>query len=69
MMSLLQAIAIILVVSFISLGVRPGLIIALSIPLTLAIVFPIMKLAGIDMQRILARARSLSRLALSSMMQ
>ena len=52
MMSLLQAIAIILVVSFISLGVRPGLIIALSIPLTLAIVFPIMELAGIDMQRI-----------------
>ena len=51
--SLLQAIAIILVVSFISLGVRPGLIsVALSIPLTLAIVFPIMKMAGIDMQRI-----------------
>ena len=38
--------------SFISLGVRPGLIIALSIPLTLAIVFPIMQMAGIDMQRI-----------------
>ncbi len=52
MTSLLQAIGIILVVSFISLGVRPGLIIALSIPLTLAIVFPIMQLAGIDMQRI-----------------
>jgi multidrug efflux pump subunit AcrB len=52
MTSLLQAIAIILVVSFISLGVRPGLIVALSIPLTLAIVFPIMKMAGIDMQRI-----------------
>jgi multidrug efflux pump len=52
MTSLLQAIGIILVVSFISLGVRPGLIIALSIPLTLAIVFPIMKMAGIDMQRI-----------------
>jgi multidrug efflux pump subunit AcrB len=52
MSSLLQAIAIILVVSFISLGVRPGLIIALSIPLTLAIVFPIMQIAGIDMQRI-----------------
>jgi multidrug efflux pump subunit AcrB len=52
MTSLLQAIAIILVVSFISLGVRPGLIIALSIPLTLAIVFPIMQIAGIDMQRI-----------------
>jgi multidrug efflux pump len=52
MTSLWQAIAIILVTSFISLGVRAGLIIALSIPLTLAIVFPIMQLAGIDMQRI-----------------
>ena len=52
MTSLWQAIAIILVVSFISLGVRPGLVIALSIPLTLAIVFSIMELAGIDMQRI-----------------
>ena len=52
MTSLLQAIAIITVVSFISLGIRPGLIIALAIPLTLAIVFPIMEIAGIDMQRI-----------------
>lgn len=52
MTSLWQAVAIILIVSFISLGVRPGLIIALSIPLTLAIVFAIMDLAAIDMQRI-----------------
>jgi len=52
MTSLLQAVAIILVVSFISLGVRPGLIVALSIPLTLAIVFSIMGLMDIDMQRI-----------------
>jgi multidrug efflux pump subunit AcrB len=52
MVSLVQAIAIIMVVSFISLGVRPGLIIALAIPFTLAIVFPIMGLAHIDMQRI-----------------
>jgi multidrug efflux pump subunit AcrB len=52
MTSLWQAIAIILVVSFISLGVRPGLIIALSIPLTLAVVFSLMELTGIDMQRI-----------------
>ncbi|MBV9980079.1 efflux RND transporter permease subunit [Bradyrhizobium sp.] len=52
MVSLVQAIAIILAVSFISLGVRPGLIIALAIPFTLAIVFPIMGLAHIDMQRI-----------------
>ncbi|WP_296205345.1 efflux RND transporter permease subunit [uncultured Hyphomicrobium sp.] len=52
MSSLWQAVAIILVVSFISLGVRAGLIIAISIPLTLAIVFAVMELAGIDMQRI-----------------
>ena len=50
--SLMQAIGIIMVVSFISLGVRPGLIIALAIPFTLAIVFPIMGLLSIDMQRI-----------------
>jgi len=52
MTSLWQAIAIILAVSFISLGIRPGLVIALSIPLTLAIVFSIMDLVHIDMQRI-----------------
>ena len=52
MTSLWQAIAIILAVSFISLGLRPGLVIALAIPLTLAIVFSVMELAGIDMQRI-----------------
>ena len=50
--SLWQAIAIILAVSFVSLGVRAGLVVALSIPLTLAIVFPIMQLLGIDLQRI-----------------
>jgi multidrug efflux pump len=52
MTSLWQAIAIILAVSFISLGVRPGLVIALAIPLTLTVVFSIMQLANIDMQRI-----------------
>lgn len=52
MTSLWQAIIIILVVSFISLGVRAGLVVALSIPLTLAIVFATMGVAGIDMQRI-----------------
>ena len=50
--SLWQAIAIILAVSFVSLGVRPGLVIALAIPLTLAIVFAVMQLVHIDMQRI-----------------
>ena len=52
MTSLWQAVAIILFVSFISLGVRPGLIVALAIPLTLAVVFSVMQLTGIDMQRI-----------------
>jgi multidrug efflux pump len=52
MTSLWQAIAIILVTCFVSLGVRPGLVIAASIPLTLAVVFSVMQLSGIDMQRI-----------------
>jgi multidrug efflux pump subunit AcrB len=52
MSSLWQAVGIILVVSFISLGVRAGMVVALSIPLTLAVVFSVMELAGIDMQRI-----------------
>ncbi|MFC0219658.1 multidrug efflux pump subunit AcrB [Pseudochelatococcus lubricantis] len=52
MESLWQAVAIILAICFLSLGVRPGLVIALAIPITLAIVFSMMELAGIDMQRI-----------------
>jgi multidrug efflux pump subunit AcrB len=52
MTSLWQAVAIILVASFISLGVRPGLVIALAIPLTITIVFSAMQLSSIDMQRI-----------------
>src|SRR5215510_10267957 len=52
MTSLWQAVAIILATSFISLGVRPGLVIAASIPLTLAVVFSVMDISGIDMQRI-----------------
>jgi multidrug efflux pump subunit AcrB len=50
--SLWQAIAIIMAVSFVSLGVRAGAVIALSIPLTLAIVFPVMEMTSIDLQRI-----------------
>lgn len=50
--SLWQAIAIIMVVSFVSLGIRAGTVVALSIPLTLALEFPIMQIAGIDLQRI-----------------
>ena len=38
-----QAIAIIMAVSIISLGLRPGSVVALTISLTIAIVFPIMQ--------------------------
>ena len=50
--SLWQAIVIILACSFISLGVRPGTVVALAIPLTLAIVFAVMDIANIDLHRI-----------------
>src|SRR5208282_6226288 len=52
MESLWQAIAIIMAVSVVSLGLRPGAVVALSIPLTMAIIFPIMQFLGIDLQRI-----------------
>lgn len=47
--SLWQAILIVLAVSFIALGVRAGLVVAIAIPLALAIVFPLMDLANIDL--------------------
>jgi multidrug efflux pump subunit AcrB len=50
--SLWQAILIILACSFVSLGVRPGSVVALAIPFTLAIVFVVMGIAGIDLHRI-----------------
>lgn len=50
--SLWQAIAIIAVVSFVSLGVRAGTVVALAIPLSLAMVFVVMQIKGIDLQRI-----------------
>jgi Ca2+/H+ antiporter len=43
---------IIIIVSLLALGARAGAVVALSIPLTLAIVFPLMMTAGIDLQRI-----------------
>ena len=52
MASLWQAILIILACSFVSLGVRPGAVVALAIPLTLAIVFAVMDVANIDLHRI-----------------
>jgi multidrug efflux pump len=52
MKTLLEAVVIVLAVSFFSLGFRTGLVVALSIPLVLAVTFWIMKLYGIDLQRI-----------------
>ncbi len=50
--ALFEAVVIVLVVSFISLGIRAGLVVALSIPLTLAITFVFMSYYGISLQRI-----------------
>ena len=50
--ALLEAIVIVLAVSFLSLGFRAGLVVALSIPLVLAIVFVAMDALGISLQRI-----------------
>lgn len=52
MKALWEAVAIVLGVSLLSLGVRAGAVVALSIPLVLAAVFVVMSLIGIDLQRI-----------------
>ena len=41
-----------LLVSFLALGWRPGIVVAIAIPLVLAVTFVLMKLAGISLQRI-----------------
>ena len=46
------AVGIVLLVSFFSLGLRPGLVVALSIPLVLAMTFAAMKYFGIDLHKI-----------------
>ena len=52
MSSLSEAVIIVLGVSFLSLGLRTGTVVALSIPLVLAITFLLMEVFGIDLQRI-----------------
>ncbi|MDC7711142.1 efflux RND transporter permease subunit [Vogesella indigofera] len=49
---LIEAVVIVLAVCFLSLGVRNGIVVALSIPLVLAMTFLAMYLLGIDLQRI-----------------
>jgi multidrug efflux pump len=48
----LEALLIVLVVSFLSLGWRTGIVVALSVPLVLAIVLTVMYAAGLDLHRI-----------------
>ncbi len=49
---LIEAVIIVLAVSFVSLGLRAGLVVAAAIPLVLAMTFAGMMLAGIGLQRI-----------------
>jgi multidrug efflux pump len=50
--SFVEALAIVLIVSFVSLGWRSGLVVATSVPLVLAVVFVIMNVAGLNLDRI-----------------
>jgi multidrug efflux pump subunit AcrB len=52
MEALWEAIAIVLGVSFLSLGLRAGAVVACSIPLVLAAVFVVMEITDIDLQRV-----------------
>jgi multidrug efflux pump len=52
MRTLSEAVIIVLAVSFLSLGLRTGVVVALCVPLVLAMTFLGMQLAGIDLQRI-----------------
>jgi multidrug efflux pump len=50
--SFVEALAIVLFVSFLALGWRTGIVVALSVPLVLAIVFVVMNAMGLDLHRI-----------------
>src|SRR6185436_15159105 len=50
--ALFEAVIIVLGISFLSLGMRAGLVVAISIPLVLAITFLVMSYSGISLQRI-----------------
>ena len=50
--SFLEALGIVLLVSILSLGWRTGIVVALSVPLVLALTFTVMSVLGIDLHRI-----------------
>lgn len=50
--ALFEAVAIVLIVSFVSLGLRAGIVVSISIPIVLALVFVFMEMTGISLQRV-----------------
>ena len=50
--ALVEAVIIVLAVSFFTLGIRAGLVVSFSIPLVLVIVFVVMQVQGISLQRV-----------------
>jgi multidrug efflux pump subunit AcrB len=46
------ALGVVMLISFLSLGWRVGIVVALAVPLTLALVFVVMDLAGIELERV-----------------
>jgi multidrug efflux pump subunit AcrB len=50
--ALFEAIGIVLAISFVSLGLRAGMVVAIAIPLVLAITFLVMTISGISLQRV-----------------
>ncbi|TWH46118.1 efflux RND transporter permease subunit [Sporomusa sp. KB1] len=58
--SLAEAVAIVLIVCFLSLGARSGIVVALCIPLVITGVFVVMKVGGIDLHKISLGALILS---------
>src|SRR5260370_22269442 len=50
--SFIEALAIVLFVSFVALGCRTGIVVAMSVPLVLAIVFIVMNTMSLDLHRI-----------------
>ena len=50
--ALMEAVAIVLIVSFVSLGMRAGLVVSITIPLVLAATFVVLLVMGVTLQRI-----------------
>ncbi len=60
LLKFVAALGVVMVVSFLSLGFRAGIIVALAVPLTLAIVFLLMLATGMELERVTLGALILS---------